>query len=483
MNVIEEVRREREDLARVLKKYKGIRKSVEDLYPDRAHFIYELLQNAEDAGATEVSFTLQETKLVFEHNGRPFERKDIEGITNIGEGTKAGDEDKIGCFGVGFKAVFAYCETPHIWSKTFSFKITDFVLPSKLPTKAKLGEKTRFEFPFDNPKKLPADAYGEIELGLNHLADTALLFLANLKSIRWQIGRATQGTVARVQYPKNHVEVSKSVNGEQSQGSHFLCFDQFVPGHTKLRVAIAFELGFLKDVKSFQAKKMLAKQMKIVSANPGRVAVFFPAAKESSGLRFHVHAPFVPTVDRASLKDTPANGPLFTELAQLTATSLSKIRDLGLLTFEFLGVLPNSGDRIEKPYDEIQVAIVDEMKTKSLVPTHCQSHAPAFSLLQGHSSLKQLLPDIGEVYHREGSDGPVRWVASVPPHRRSYHFLNDLEIDKCDVADFVQLLIERTTDNGSTQPDPDFMGWLAAKSPEWHQRLYAMIRNDIHKWP
>jgi len=49
MNVIEEVRREREELARVLKRHRGIRRVVEDLYPDSAHFIYELLQNA---GAT-----------------------------------------------------------------------------------------------------------------------------------------------------------------------------------------------------------------------------------------------------------------------------------------------------------------------------------------------------------------------------------------------------------------------------------------------
>jgi hypothetical protein len=32
--VIEEVRRDREDLARVLKRHTGIRKIVEDLYPD-----------------------------------------------------------------------------------------------------------------------------------------------------------------------------------------------------------------------------------------------------------------------------------------------------------------------------------------------------------------------------------------------------------------------------------------------------------------
>src|SRR5213593_4632212 len=132
-SIIEEVRREREDLARVLKRHTGIRRIVEDLYPDSAHFIYELLQNAEDTGATEANFILSDTSLIFEHNGRLFAKKDVYGITDIGEGAKAEEDDKIGRFGVGFKAVFAYSETPHIWSPTFSFKITEFVLPSPLP--------------------------------------------------------------------------------------------------------------------------------------------------------------------------------------------------------------------------------------------------------------------------------------------------------------------------------------------------------------
>jgi hypothetical protein len=34
----------------------------EDFYPDRAHFVYELLQNAEDAGATQVTFTLKQAR-------------------------------------------------------------------------------------------------------------------------------------------------------------------------------------------------------------------------------------------------------------------------------------------------------------------------------------------------------------------------------------------------------------------------------------
>ena len=127
MNFLDELYKEHKNLADVLDKHPGIRKLVEDLYPDRAHFIYELLQNAEDAEATQALFILGQDRLVFEHDGRPFTETDVERITTIGEGKQ--DEDKIGRFGFGFKAVFAYSETPHVYSPTYSFKITHMVLP------------------------------------------------------------------------------------------------------------------------------------------------------------------------------------------------------------------------------------------------------------------------------------------------------------------------------------------------------------------
>ena len=138
MGIIEEVRLDREDLARVLKKHTGIRKLVEDLYPDSAHFIYELLQNAEDTGASEAMFRLEKKSLFFEHNGRAFEPQDIYAITDIGEGTKGVDDDKIGRFGVGFKAVFAYSETPYVWSPTYSFKISDFLKNFAFSSRSKI---------------------------------------------------------------------------------------------------------------------------------------------------------------------------------------------------------------------------------------------------------------------------------------------------------------------------------------------------------
>jgi len=110
----------------------SIKNLLTDLYPDNAHFIYELLQNAEDADATEVKFELFQNKLKFYHNGNKFTYEDIDGITSIGRGTKANDINKIGKFGIGFKAVFAYTSTPKIYSKDCNFEISDLVVPTAI---------------------------------------------------------------------------------------------------------------------------------------------------------------------------------------------------------------------------------------------------------------------------------------------------------------------------------------------------------------
>ena len=94
----------------------------EDFYPDRAHFIFELLQNAEDAGATEAAVTLTATSCVFEHNGtRTFTEGNVRAITGIHNSTKTKATDQIGKFGVGFKSVFVYTLTPIIHSGDFAF--------------------------------------------------------------------------------------------------------------------------------------------------------------------------------------------------------------------------------------------------------------------------------------------------------------------------------------------------------------------------
>lgn len=481
MSFLDEVYAKRQKLAAVLvdEDYSGIRDLVAELYPDRAHFLFELLQNAEDAGATEVAFYLRPDKLIFEHDGRPFDHQDVLGITNIGKGSKKDQEDKIGRFGVGFKAVFAYCETPHIWSPTFCFKITDLVSPSEIPPKDDLTKRTRFEFPFNNPKKSPADSFQEVEVGLRNLAETTLLFLSGLKTIYWQVGDAATGKVYLTRHSENHVEVVRESDGKVAGCSHFLKFDGPVEGLENQRVAVAFALDFLPNVEAFDPAMQLANQLKIIPATPGRVAVFFPAEKEESGLRFHLHAPFVPELSRASIKESTANQPLFQELAILTAASLHEVRDLGLLTPDFLAVLPNPQDSLPGRYAGIRNAIVEALNERPLTPTHGRSHAPAKYLLRAKASLKDLLTDNDLEFLMQHEGAPLQWaIGAAQRNSNADRFLCGLAVTEWDIKDFVKLLSEKTFPESSSYdhgPDAKFMDWLSEKPLEWHQRLYSLL--------
>ena len=479
MNFLREVYEKRKKLADVLldEEYSGIREIVEELYPDRAHFIYELLQNAEDARATEASFELCADRLVFRHNGRPFCKDDVWGITNIGKGSKRDEDDKIGRFGVGFKSVFAYTETPLIWSPTYSFRISGLILPEQITYLPELKGQTQFEFPFNNPKKEPGSAYDEVRKGLNEIAETTLLFLTNLESITWRIGDDDNGVALKVQHSDHHLEVLKQIGGATTESCHFLKFATPVEGIGKQNVAVAFELDFLPDIKLLQSSKPTAEQLRITSASPGRVAVFFPAEKETSGLRFHLHAPFVPELSRASVKDTPANTPLFSQLAALAASSLHEIRDLGLLTREVLAVLPNQSDQMPERYQCIRDAIIKEMKSEPLTPIHSRNgYAPALRMLQARATFKNLLTyeDLAFFHGTEKN-----WVVSTTQRNNEVdRFLQQLDIREWDTEEFLDEIDTVLLFNDAEEYHFDsdgFRDWLSSKPSEWHQQLYAVL--------
>ena len=69
--LFEKLAADRRENARIIEKtsMRGLQSSVVEKYTDQAHFIYELIQNADDVGATEVRFELYDEKLVFIHNG------------------------------------------------------------------------------------------------------------------------------------------------------------------------------------------------------------------------------------------------------------------------------------------------------------------------------------------------------------------------------------------------------------------------------
>ena len=110
------------------------------LYTDKSHFVYELLQNAEDAGASKIKFLQYPDRLVVLHDGHPFSMENLQGLCDIGKSDKINDLNQIGEFGVGFKSVFGICDKVQLFSHPtkedvakgytqFAVEILDFTHP------------------------------------------------------------------------------------------------------------------------------------------------------------------------------------------------------------------------------------------------------------------------------------------------------------------------------------------------------------------
>ena len=351
---------------------RGVKNSVVEKYSDQAHFIYELLQNADDAKATSARFELFSDRLVFAHNGtrrfsvsnpatevEELERGtlgDINAITAVGGSNKT-DEATIGKFGVGFKAVFQYTATPHIYDPNVFFKIERFIVPIRLEAdySGRRSEETLFVFPFDHDKRSAEDSYADISEKMRSL-DYPLLFLSNLKEISFEISGALGLYGKTVQEKQDFDDITAEfIRLTQNDGENcddlydnmlwlFSRYDE--NGH-------AYSVGFFVDAEGHLIPKTHS------------AFCFFPT-KEGTGLNFIIHAPFLLTDSREGIRaGVQHNIDMISLLSELAADSLTCLKEIGL-TKKVPLIDDNIFDIV--PYDESNFTDVNSKKAISFKP-------------------------------------------------------------------------------------------------------------------
>ena len=154
------------------------------LYNDPSHFIYEILQDAEDEGAKKIKYELLEDRLDVYHDGKEFDLADIDGVTGIGISKKKDDLTAIGKYGVGFKSVFAVTETPYIYSGDYNIKIEDFVIPSLVSNQR--IEDTLIRLPFHHKIRTKKEIFTLVSNKLENIGMKIMLFLKNIEEIQWK---------------------------------------------------------------------------------------------------------------------------------------------------------------------------------------------------------------------------------------------------------------------------------------------------------
>lgn len=465
----------------------GIRRLLSELYPDNAHFIYELLQNAEDANATVVEFELHDSDLEVRHNGsRSFSLKDIDSITNIGDSTKKDDPTQIGKFGVGFKAVYSYTSRPEIRSGTYSFAIEDLFVNERIGGEAPLGW-TSFRFPFDRQEK-PADvAVEEVTRGLAELDEKTLLFLNHISTVTYTLPDETVGILERQDLDDHVIKIQKS-EGDDFVDSHWLRLVGGTSvehsGSNALSVAVAFRLELGAPTKPKRGKQKHGEDAQgaptrsIVPLDQGDVSIYFPAVKESSGLKFHIHAPFASTVARDSVRDHPDNVRLVEDIGALIVDALPGLCNQGLIHDTFLATLPNLDDPVGHPYNLIRNAVIQAFNELEITPARTSGHAPAQSLVSSPGEFRNWLAedDLPLLLKMSGieTERTPRWIRDRDG--RAGKFLGGLDTIEFNWSEMGDAL-DRALDVGD--PDdpylPEWLQWLAAKSDGAIANFYQLL--------
>lgn len=336
------------------------------LYTDKSHFVYELLQNAEDAEAKSIKFIQHADRLEVLHDGKPFTSTNLEGLCDIGKSDKVGKLNQIGEFGVGFKSVFGICDTVRLYSDPshfggvvesdavpFAVEIKDFTRPDDIPEE-QIPDRytTRFVFPFAvghtySGFNTISSLISTLSKKLQNLGVTTLLFMKHLDLIEYEIESSTKTIAGKYLLEKkiinDHCLLVSALGTSDNEQNHsekaetisYLKFSRKLGRFPLRTVDIAFSVK--EENGSYEC----------IKAPTPFVSVYFPTETESK-LSFIVQGPYRTTPNRSSIPaDDSDNIYLAKETAILLQESLLELKATEKLNMSFIKSLPIVEDRFD----------------------------------------------------------------------------------------------------------------------------------------
>lgn len=426
-------------------------------YKDRTHFLFELLQNAEDAKATSVRLILEKDMLIIEHNGILFSKDDVVSITKVAKSTKgAGGAGSIGRFGIGFKSVYAYASTPRIYSGDYAFEIRDFIYPYEIHHIDLDHDWTRIEIPFNNGEIDSRKAFSEIHRALREqIRSDTLLFLNNISDLKIFLNGSN-----------DVIHISKEDRERKETGGSVLDVSILYEKNRRQREEDYLLFTDCEEEAVCIAFKVDGKEL--VPVPNTSIFTFFPTDKESHQ-SFYIHAPFETTPARDNIvEDSERNKAFISNICEGLQMAFCWMRDNGYLS---LAGLNATYPIYQYPEDSIFYQIYENSiriiaAGEKLIPTNKAGVFKSRSeiLLPENMSIVDNFDDYD--IQRLFVDHKIFWIAK--------------EISKDNCQQFREFLKKNfnfktyTWKDVITRIDDTF---LKQKDIKWFERLFLAIRS------
>lgn len=328
---------------------RNLNRLLQDIYVENAHFVYELIQNADDFKATFIKFSLQKNGLFFIHNGSvKFSITDVDlddnhtpghinSITSIANSNQE-VENRIGKFGIGFKSVFQYTATPIIQDDNFSFIIKDLIVPYHYADNFQLRKngETLFYFPFNLTQEANNNnSFEDIAKKLSNIDKNILLFLRNIVSIDILIEREKE----------NSISIKKELIPKQTDINHSTKFSfyKIIKDDEVYNYLLFYDLVIEPGSNSehqINVVYLLDNNSNFIPSTINKAYCFFPT-QEVTDLKFILHAPFLLTNNRQNIQRNKLwNLSLIQSIESLVVKSLDVLKLLNLLNRSFFDIIP-----------------------------------------------------------------------------------------------------------------------------------------------
>ena len=457
---------------------KIIPKILRQLYGDDTHFVYELVQNAEDSKSQHIEFRLAEDALLVWNDGCRFRERDVRGICSIGMSDK--DLTQIGNFGIGFKAVYSYTDLPEVYSGDERFRIADSTKPESVDDvhssiKALVAEgKTVFRLPFK--KHLRPENIDLLRNRLRELETRSLLFLRHLETVHWWDEREGQmGAYMRHCHPHDtvqnasQVELKVSTNGEEQSSETLLVFRKEVQPPQEVIDEILLEV---EDSERQRMQRKSAESQPIEVAfrlQDGRITpmndcvlfAYLPTEKETH-LRFLIQARYQTKLARDNIPThNPWNAWLVQETANFLPDILEQLKSGDLLDAAFFNGLPLEEDNVPVEFAPIAEALQQAMKERPFVPTKGGGYAKAENVFYPHAESLQNLVECSWIHPNSSWLHPD--IRDVEQFRRCFNLMREASVREISVNQVLRWLEAQSPD------------WFAGKPVEWLHALYVYL--------
>ena len=159
------------------------RDSGELLSSDRLQALAEIIQNADDAGASEVRFFAKSNELLVSHDGEPVRLQDILGFAIPWISTKIDQALPIGRFGIGLTTLRSLSAAFEVHCPPYHVRVGEpMLLPMKRPSLPPSFQQTGWTT-IRVPIETGALSSQEVEHWINQWNDSSLVFLRSVSRI------------------------------------------------------------------------------------------------------------------------------------------------------------------------------------------------------------------------------------------------------------------------------------------------------------